>query len=142
MDPHLDRGVAFPSRSNSCSVLLRSVSPRKAGARCAQHRGGHCNCGTAPLHLCNTAPQGCGKDKDQVCVCVCMCWAGAELSLSLAICFSRRLKGLGECHSAFICYHFCLMGHQAPSLSHYEERYFTNKLPLGTQDFIMCLIGP
>ena len=75
-DPHLDPGVAFPSRYNSCFGLPQSVSPRKAGVRCAQRRGGHCNCGTAPWHLCNTAPQGCRKHKNQGCVCVCVCVLG------------------------------------------------------------------
>lgn len=72
-------------------------------------------------------PKASGKTKLRCdCARVCLC---AGLSLSLAICFSRRLKGLGECHSAFICFHFCLMGHQTPSLGHYEEKYLTNKLP-------------
>lgn len=69
--PILDPGVAFPSRCNSCSGLLRSASPRKAGARCAQHRGGHCNCGTAPWRLCSTAPPGCRETKPGAGV-----WAG------------------------------------------------------------------
>lgn len=107
LNPHLDPGVAFPSRCNSCSGLLRSVSPRKAGAHCAQHRGGHCNCGTAPWHLCSTAPQGCRKDKNQVCVC--MLWVGAghrvpNYPSPLAQVTERLVLW-------FYRLHFCLMGH-------------------------------
>lgn len=74
--PILDPDVAFPSRYNSCSGLLPSVSPRKAGVRCAQHTVGRCNCGTAPWHLCNTAPQGFRKDKTQVWLRTCVCVLG------------------------------------------------------------------
>lgn len=93
LQPYLVHGVAFPSRYNNCSGLLRSGSPRKAGAHCAQHRGGHCNCGTVPWHLCSTAPQGCRKVRHR--------GVGLRSSLLPVNCFSRRVRSLGD---SLFCY--------------------------------------
>lgn len=80
-------------------------------------------------------PEAAGDTKTR-CVCVLARGRaqGAELPLCLAICFFRRLKGPEDCGFSPICLHFYLMGHHTPSLSHYEERHFINKLSSGTHD--------
>lgn len=118
LDPHLDPGAAFPSRCNSCSGRLRSASPGRAGARCARHRGGRCNCGTAPWRPCSTAPRGWGREPG----------CGEPQSATLA---SPQGPGDEGSHFHSIYLHLYLMGHQAPPCA------VTWTSPRGTRDFIM-----